>query len=260
MKKLLFGLFISILWFIGFSSAFDISCSDSSFTVSDDSYFIINFAHSNRAWAFFQIYTDWYKFVLYYNSYYWVYLDTDSSSSNITYPIILNPWTYYLDCDRITSSSFSIVSAITSCPDCPICPSLSWYILESSVDTQYCMLNNLCPSSWECTIEGSWFSNVYVYSDNNYFPLTWTSNIYVNLPSFLWYTYNYSDNWSDLDIDVENDGNEEYIQSVIDINSYRPTSEDFTDTFVSGLTLVMPYIVIVLFIVFVWKLLKKIFR
>ena len=52
---------------------------------------------------------------------------------------------------------------------------------------------------------------------------------------------------------------EEYIQSVIDINSYRPTSSDFTDTFVSGLTLVMPYIVIVLFIVFVWKLLKKIF-
>ena len=37
--------------------------------------------------------------------------------------------------------------------------------------------------------------------------------------------------------------NEEYIQSIIDINSYRPTSEDFTDTFVSGLTLVMPYIV-----------------
>lgn len=55
-------------------------------------------------------------------------------------------------------------------------------------------------------------------------------------------------------------GDSDYIQSIIDINSYRPTSEEFTDTFVSGLSLLMPYFVIILFVVFLRKLIKKIFK
>ena len=78
------------------------------------------------------------------------------------------------------------------------------------------------------------------------------------IPDYI--TWDYSDDENSFNLSVGSGYDVDYINSVIDINSYRPTSEDFTDVFVSGLTLIMPYIVIVLFIIFSWKLIKRIFK
>ena len=144
------------------------------------------------------------------------------------------------------------------------CPStweiLSGYILQSEVTSNYCEVEfwlidpENCPASGG-TGDVNWSS----FFVNNY-QVQGARNIYLFMPDFLNWDYTYVDSWNTLNIEVENQGDEDYIQSVIDINSYRPTSEDFTGVFVSGLTLVMPYIVIVLFIIFVRKLIKKIFR
>lgn len=80
----------------------------------------------------------------------------------------------------------------------------------------------------------------------------------VLIPDYI--TWDYSDDENSFNLSVGSGYDVDYINSVIDINSYRPTSEDFTDVFVSGLTLIMPYIVIVLFIIFTWKLIKRIFK
>ena len=110
---------------------------------------------------------------------------------------------------------------------------------------------------WDCragNCSGEYFSNLFI--NNVSYP--WSANIFVNVPQE--FDFNYSLTWSDSAIDIEYKTDPDYVQSIIDINSYRPTSSDFTDTFVSGLALVMPYIVILLFIVFVRKLIKKIFK
>lgn len=124
------------------------------------------------------------------------------------------------------------------------------------IDINYCVGNWLCPSemwSWDYTWDLQ-YSNLYI----NDILHPWKQNIFVNIPDYIQWDYSVSDDdfnlyvWSGYDLD--------YIESVIDINSYRPTSEDFTNVFVSGLTLVMPYIVIALFIIFVRKLIKRIFK
>ena len=146
---------------------------------------------------------------------------------------------------------------LASCQNSSSCD-YSWYILESEITTWYCetRFNMIepsdCPnSSWSWEIMWSSFRV-------NNFQVMWWRNIYLYIPEWLDWSYTYVD--ENLQVEVENEGDEEYIQSVIDINSYRPTSEDFTSVFVSGLTLIMPYIVIVLFIIFIRKFIKKIFK
>lgn len=164
------------------------------------------------------------------------------------------------------------------CPTCPTCEVCDYSSYQSQIDSLTSSLSGCsssynqcitdywnCSSSlnycyydlWDCrawNCSGEYFSNLFI--NNVSYP--WSANIFVNVPQE--FDFNYSLTWSDSAIDIEYKTDPDYVQSIIDINSYRPTSEDFTDTFVSGLTLVMPYIVIVLFIIFVWKLLKKIFR
>lgn len=145
------------------------------------------------------------------------------------------------------------------CPSCPSqytseqCQSEYSLIPVSSVDQSYCENNDLCSVcdnlTWDLV-----FSNVYI--NNILHP--WRSNIYVNIPDYINWDYSVSD--IDFNINVGSGYDEDYINSVIDINSYRPTSSDFTNVFVSGLTLIFPYIIFALFILFMWKLIKRIFK
>lgn len=187
-----------------------------------------------------------------------------------------------------------------ACPECPTCDPQytseqcqSVYWLVSSWLLNICENNyNNCQSDLNsCQSNTSWFNdqlnncNLSLNACNSSLTnclqyncpevdYTWDlqrSNIYINnilhpwrqfvnieIPDYITWDYSVGDDdfnlyvWSGYDVD--------YIESVIDINSYRPTSDDFTNVFVSGLTLVMPYIVIVLFIIFVRKLLKRIFK
>lgn len=124
------------------------------------------------------------------------------------------------------------------------------------VDINYCVENQLCPNeSWTGDFSGDLqFSNIYI----NDILHPWKQNIFVNIPDYIMWDYNVVGD--DFNIYVGSGYDVDYINSVIDINSYRPTSSDFTNVFVGGLTLIFPYIVIVLFIVFIRKLIKRIFK
>lgn len=147
-----------------------------------------------------------------------------------------------------------------TCPECPEVNTweiLSWYILESEIDTNYCVWNWLCPNECWSWTDFSWdlqYSNIYINSILH----PWKQNIFVDIPDYI--TRDYSSTGDDFNLYVWSWYDVEYIESIIDINSYRPDSEDFTNVFVSGLTLIFPYIFILLLIVFIWKFIKRVFK
>lgn len=122
-----------------------------------------------------------------------------------------------------------------------------------TIDTQYCMINWLCPS-----VSGSWTSNIYIYSDNQYTPLNSATNIYVNLPSYVWYNHSYSNWWNDLDITVWYIVNTWYIENVNNQQSYIPTTEDFSNVF-GNIWTFGALLVVCLFVILVFYMIKKIF-
>lgn len=128
-----------------------------------------------------------------------------------------------------------------------------------NVTENYCTSNfNLispsdCPVSW-WTWDINW-SSVWINNQQ----VVWSPNIFLNIYDKLDWSQTYVN--QDMYIDVNGpEGDEEYINWIIGINTYRPTSEDFTTVFVSGLSLLFPYIVITLFVLFIRKLIRKIFK
>lgn len=144
-----------------------------------------------------------------------------------------------------------------TCPEINTWEILSWYILESEIDTNYCVWNWLCPNECGSWTDLSWdlqYSNIYINSILH----PWEENIYIDIPDYIQWDYSIS-SW-DFNIYVWSWYDMDYMNSIIKINSYRPDSSDFTNIFVSGLTLIFPYIFVLLLIVFIWKLIKRIFK
>lgn len=129
----------------------------------------------------------------------------------------------------------------------------------SSVDSNYCTTNNLCPSS-DCP----------EYPDN---PNLWTSNIYindvfhpgafnviVNIPDEIDWDYAYTSSWSNFNLDVVGyNQDQEMIQWWIDTNNYKPTSEDFTNIF-TNFSNFWWLLIGALFVILVFYFIKKLFR
>lgn len=196
---------------------------------------------------------------------YCVVSDSSYSSCSSTY-ILTNSWYHYLwwivfcnDNETRTihnwwSSScplfifdWSIFNS--DCPDCPTCPEVdTWSILSWSCDINYCVENWLCPTS-------SWSRSELVINNIVH---EWRPLINLNIPDYIQRDYTVDDN--QYDVYVWSWYDQDYINSVLEINSYRPDSEDFTQIFVSWLTLIFPYIFVALLILFIWKLLKRVFK
>lgn len=272
MKKFILSLFVWLIWLIGFWSCFDYIVSWTTwFTFSQNQNYRIVLWNSTDYKYYFSDYWLWCNQTTDFTDTISVYTSSWEFISWLTPSLCIVWWwngVYLYENAENTERNFYmryINIPFERFGGCPSCPStwdiLSWYILESDITQNYCEVEfglitpENCPSywSWEWTWEIMW-SSFYVNDEQ----ILGGANIYLTIPDYLKWDYTYVD--QDLEIDVENEGDEEYIQGIIDINSYRPTSEDFTDIFVSGLTLVMPYIVIILFIVFVWKLIKRIFK
>lgn len=160
-------------------------------------------------------------------------------------------WCYWNSC-----TINSVYTPNSTCPECETCPEintweiLSWYILESEIDQSYCIWNWFCPE----INTGDYLSQLFI---NNVMHQS-ASVINIDISDWVYWDYTWNDQvfymsvWTWFDDD--------YIEWIINVNSYRPTSEDFTQSFVGGLTLIIPYIVIVLFIVFIWKFIKRVFK
>jgi hypothetical protein len=181
-----------------------------------------------------------------YSKYYWVYFINFSS-------FWVSDW---LDIPYSCTFVWNNILSAWSCPEVNTWEILSWYILESEIDTNYCVWNWLCPNECWSWTDFSWdlqYSNIYINSILH----PWKQNIFIDIPDYI--TWDYFSTGDDFNLYVWSGYDVDYINSIIDINSYRPTSTDFTDIFVWWLTLITPYIVAVLFFYLVWRLLKRIF-
>lgn len=251
MKKFFVGLFLSFIWLISFwYCQYSISVWElQDYTFSRWSNQKLNFPSNTNCF-----YANNSNDLVYikYNSvelqqlttWYYCFLD-----SSLVYYRKINVWTTHANLTFFnwfysTTCNCTVCEECEECNECPI------------IDSQYCSDNNLCPSSWtwDCE-EWDWnWSALYINNiQHQSAPL-----INIDIPDYIYWDYSSSE--EEFDLYVGSGYDQDYIDNVIAINSYQPTSEDFTDVFVSGLTLVMPYIVIVLFIVFIRKLIKRIFK
>lgn len=212
----------------------------------------------------YTLYADqyWNTICLYWNKPY-LNIKLNASSNTINYEV------YKLT--DLLSDSIPCEESSSSCD-------YSDYILLSDVTQNYCtnrysnLISESDITSWYCETEFwlidpencpySWWTGDVLWSSlyvNNR-QVQGASNINLFLPDFLTWDYVYFNSWSDLEIDVENEGDQDYINDLLSIETYHPSSDEFAVSFVGYLTLLMPYIIVTLFVIFIWKLIKRIFR
>lgn len=283
MRKFLLSLFVVLFWFIGFSSAWTVEYN----------FWQINFVNQN-SYAKYQwfIFSEWlvsktsdnYNYSVCFdwlpNWYDWnvVFCENSISPSNCAYVWLLNDWC------RSSSSLFNsnklifiwlaiwynayTISAWTVIPNFTMsitsdafnsnssnytseeCQSEYSLMPIDSCNSEYCELNWLCEVIW-----WSWSSTLYI-NDVRHESAPF---IYVNIPEE--FKRDYLTWEQEFTINVEwLNGDQDYINWIIDVNSYRPSSEDFTQTFVWWLTLIFPYIIITAVILFIRRFIRKIFK
>lgn len=143
-----------------------------------------------------------------------------------------------------------------SCPECEICPEvdtwsiLSWYVAVSDIDMSYCVSNDLCP-------EMSWGYSALYINDIRHESMPF---INITIPEEFNWDYSYTGNNTQFDLNVIGYNTDpDYIAWIINTQSTKPNSTDFNNI-VSGLIpLLIPWLVIILFVWFIFKFIKKIF-
>lgn len=237
-------------WIYG---AFDFECwQNSTYIFSFSNYVAEKYSTTDVRWFSIVRFND-------FNNYWTITYSCTFSWDNIIGVSICSPQYTSEECqseyDLVSSSNLTTCqSGLNSCQT-----SLSWRnntlnncsnnLLSCESSLASCIQSNCPIDTWDVMWSSLWI---------NWIQHLWKSVINVSIPDNIYWDYITNDESFDLYIGSGYD--QEYIDWIISINSYSPTSEDFTRIFVSGLTLIMPYIIFALFIVFLWKLIKRIFK
>lgn len=262
MKRLLISLFVWLFWLVSFwycsyymSTFTNISIQYwKSETLSPWCYRVWS------AWAANYLYFSWYfdendNYVEWYKltNVDWLYCSDEdflvyypwwwNSSYNVRFYDVFSVFSWSSDCPACPTCP--------TCPDCPVCDecSYSWYILESEIDTNYCVSNWLCPIQ-----EFSWFSNLYV-NDILFMP----SAIYdLTIPEEFEFDYTWNENLLEIDIKGYNTDSD-YIAWIISTQNNYPNDSYFNSIITDLVPKLIPWLVIILFIYFIFRFIKKIF-
>lgn len=134
-----------------------------------------------------------------------------------------------------------------SCPEVNTWEILSWYILESEVDSNYCVNNDLCP----------------VYENNSLLyinTIEHQSAPVINIDIPLEYDWDSSiDSWVFNLVISWNNVDYEYIDWIITAQNVKPNAWTLNKIITELIPLFVPWLVIILFIWFVFRFVKKIF-
>ena len=126
----------------------------------------------------------------------------------------------------------------------------------SSVDSNYCTSNNLCPSSSPSDCPNVWVSNIWI---NDLFH-PWAFNIIMNIPEEIDWDYAYTNSWQNMNIDVVwYNVDYDYINDVVDTQNYKPSSSDLSSIVSQIIPLFVPWLCIILLLYFIFRFIKKIF-
>lgn len=236
----------------------------------------------NYNWQYLEFYkSDWTFIATWVNTFNLLYCPTtewyikNTSTSNLT----LN---FY---------DLSFKNSSQSCPECPICSPQytseqcqSVYGLVSSGDLSSCQSSlsscqlslsgwnntlshcsnslNTCQSNLENCIQANcpsidvntWYSTLYI-NDIRHQSMPF---IYVNIPEE--FSWDYSTWINDFTIDISwYNVDTDYIAWIIDTQNYKPDESDFNKIITDVIPLFVPWLVIILFLYFIFRFIKKIF-
>lgn len=127
----------------------------------------------------------------------------------------------------------------------------------NEVDAAYCESNNLCPASGSPSdCPNVWVSNLFI--NDVFHPGAF--NVIMNIPEEIDWDYAYTNSGSNINIDVVwYNQDTEYINWLIDVQNYQPTTDDFTKVFTNfwyfGWLLVA-----CLFVILVFYFIKRLFK
>lgn len=256
MKKFLFTLFVWFVWLISFCSATINSYYDEvefhftqihnyDYTFWNDSMdwwlFCFNYQKEDSSTPYWTI-TDWSNDTMDFYGWYHTYCTRD-------FPVNI----HFNDLnDYYFFASYTPVVVAWEFPEKTQSECEEDYSLMpiESCNSEYCEMNDLCSTIW-----WSWSSTLYI-NDVRHESAPF---IYVNIPEE--FKRDYLTWVNEFTINVEwLNGDQDYINWIIDVNSFRPSSEDFTETFVWWLTLIFPYIIITAVILFIRRFIRKIFK
>lgn len=151
----------------------------------------------------------------------------------------------YSICDWNLRSCQSDLSTATGYID-----SLEWEISQCSQDLINCSNSS---NTWSCESWSNW-SALYI----NDIQHLWKPNIFITIPEEINWTY--TSEWDDFDLNVSwYNVDTEYIENVIDIQNTKPSQDDFNKIISEVIPLFVPWLFIILFIYFVFRLVKKVF-
>lgn len=200
----------------------------------------------------------------------WVNDDKEISTNYIIY---CWTWTMYIKLSSQVSQTIYITESITdlpswNCPTCPTCPS-QYTSLEcqseydlipiSSVDSNYCTTNNLCPACETCPTCPVWTGGVSSFYINNILHVG-SPIVNMTIPSEIDWDYEYVQWWTVMNIDIEwYNVDEDYIEWIITVQNYKPDSYDFTNLVSNVIPLFVPWLCIILLLYFIFRFIKKIF-
>lgn len=261
--KYIIWLLILFIWIINFCSADFIW----SFTCTDSDTTCWKIKAPNDCVNSFSVYFDWWgkPFTVYRNWWNSAYLEYYSwlVTSDCSYiEISWAPWfistTYPFNVNYWSDPNW------WNCPDCPTCPScpeintweiLSWYILESEIDTNYCVWNWLCPN--ECwsgeEITGTNRSSLYI--NNIQYP--WAPTIRFTIPEEIEREQNTDEEETNIDV-IWYGYDQDKMQQMVNTQHYKPTAEEMS-WLIGKVADFLPLVAIALLITRIRRVIKKVF-
>lgn len=172
------------------------------------------------------------------------YIKNNSSSSNLSVASI-----WFNSSSSCSPCNCPVCEECEECEECPQCP---------IIDSLYCLNNWLCPSN-ECT----WW--------NSSWWIAWSSALYINginhqsapliditIPEEFDWDYTWNNELFELDVKWYNTDSD-YIAWIINTQKSTPSNDDFNNIITWLIPLFVPWLVIILFITFVFRFLKKLF-
>ena len=269
MKKLLTTFILSFVWFISFCSAekvenlLDIIDTDTItvnqwytnfYTVSSSDYWVYCLNITDFEWWY-----DWSKVRFFMNNsasmFDWNNVNMFKNQTPSTVCIKVNqPYLYLYSDDNWLSITYKLyrldILLDTNIPwwTSSQCQSEYNLIPINSVDTNYCVENNLCPTS-----ENSWSA---LYINDIQHEGAWIINI--TIPEEYDWDYTWNEEEFNLDI-IGYNVDTDYIEWIITNQTTKPNQTDLNNIITWVIPLFIPWLVIILFIYFVFRFLKKIF-
>lgn len=123
-------------------------------------------------------------------------------------------------------------------------------LYNSGIDTNYCMINELCPQEWS----GFERSAIYI----NDIQHEWNDIINITIPEEIQREYTNNESWLNIDI-VWYWYDTEKMQKMINTQHYTPTGEEMSQL-VGKIADFLPLIAVALLIIRIRRVLKKVFR